>query len=56
MSKTLFIRPRVSEKAYEQSQTKNTYVFQVPTDANRNQVSEAVTAQFDVTGNGCKYP
>lgn len=49
MSKTLFIRPRVSEKAYEQSQSKNTYVFQVPTDANRTQVSEAVTAQFDVT-------
>lgn len=49
MSKTLLIRPRISEKAYGQSQTKNTYVFEVPTDANRNQVAEAVTTQFDVT-------
>lgn len=49
MSKTLLIRPRISEKAYGQSQTMNTYVFEVPADANRNQVSEAVSVQFDVT-------
>jgi large subunit ribosomal protein L23 len=49
MSKTLLIRPRISEKAYGQSQSLNTYVFEVPADANRNQVSEAIAAQFGVT-------
>jgi ribosomal protein L23 len=49
MSKTLLIRPRISEKAYGQSQAKNTYVFEVPTDANRNQVAEAVTAVVTTT-------
>ena len=49
MSKTLLIKPRVSEKAYGQSLTKNTYVFVVPTDANRTQVAEAVEAQFNVS-------
>ena len=49
MSKTLVLKPRISEKAYGQSLTKNTYVFVVPTDANKNQVAEAVTAQFEVT-------
>lgn len=52
MSKTLILKPRVSEKAYGQSVTKNTYVFVVPTDANRSQVAEAVAAQFDVTVTG----
>jgi large subunit ribosomal protein L23 len=49
MSKTLLLKPRVSEKAYGQSLTKNTYVFVVPTDANRTEVADAVAAQFDVT-------
>lgn len=49
MSKTLILKPRVSEKAYGQSITKNTYVFVVPRDANKNQVAEAVAAQFEVT-------
>jgi large subunit ribosomal protein L23 len=52
MSKTLVLKPRVSEKAYGQSQTKNVYVFVVPTDVNRNQVADAVTAQFAVTVTG----
>lgn len=49
MSKTLLLKPRVSEKAYGQSTTKNTYVFVVPTDANRTEVADAVTTQFSVT-------
>lgn len=48
MSKTLAIRPRVSEKAYAISQS-GTYVFVVPTDANKVEIAKAVTAQFDVT-------
>lgn len=49
MNKTLLLKPRVSEKAYSQSMTKNTYVFVVPTDANRTEVADAVTTQFGVT-------
>lgn len=49
MSKTMILKPRISEKAYGQSLTANTYVFVVPTDANRTEVADAVAAQFDVT-------
>lgn len=49
MSKTMILKPRISEKAYGQSLTKNTYVFVVPADANKHQVAEAIAAQFDVT-------
>ncbi len=49
MSKTMVLKPRVSEKAYAQSQEKNVYVFVVPTDANRTMIADAVAVQFDVT-------
>lgn len=49
MSKTMILRPRISEKAYGLSQTRQTYVFDVPKDANRLTVASAVGAQFDVT-------
>lgn len=49
MSKTLILRPRVSEKSYAMSQLSNTYVFDVPVDANRTMVADAVTAQYEVT-------
>lgn len=49
MSKTMLLKPRVSEKAYGQSQTKNVYVFEVPVDAFKLEIVEAVKAQFDVT-------
>lgn len=52
MSKTLLLKPRVSEKAYGQSLTKNTYVFVVPADSNRTEVADAVTVQFGVTVTG----
>lgn len=52
MSKTLLLKPRISEKAYGQSLTKNTYVFVVPNDANRTEVAAAVEAQFEVTVTG----
>lgn len=48
MTKTMPVRPRVSEKAYAVSQT-GTYVFIVPTDANKVEIAKAVAAQFDVT-------
>lgn len=52
MSKTLVLRPRLSEKAYGQSLTKNTYVFVVPNDTNRTIVADAVAVQFGVTVTG----
>lgn len=39
--------PRISEKAYAQSQN-NVYVFNVPLDANKQQIIAAVEAQFEV--------
>lgn len=44
----LIITPRATEKAYGQS-LKNTYVFNVPLDANKQQIADAVAAQYDVT-------
>lgn len=39
--------PRISEKAYAQSQT-NVYVFNVPLTLNKQQIAAAVSAQFSV--------
>lgn len=52
MSKEMLLKPRISEKAYGVSQTGNVYVFQVPVDANKLTVSQAVTAQFNVVVEG----
>jgi large subunit ribosomal protein L23 len=49
MSKTTLLRPRLSEKTYMLGTTKTVYVFDVPVEANKMLVAEAVTAQFDVT-------
>lgn len=49
MSKTMTLRPRVSEKSYSLSQSQNTYVFEVPTETNRVEVARAVESQFGVT-------
>lgn len=42
--------PRISEKAYAQSQRDNikTYVFEVPVSSNKHSVARAITAQYDV--------
>lgn len=45
----LNLKPRMSEKAYQQSMLNQTYVFVVPTDANKVQIKAAVEAQFNVT-------
>lgn len=42
------IIPRATEKAYTQSLATNTYVFNVPLDANKQQIVAAVEAQFNV--------
>ena len=40
--------PRATEKAYAQSQITNTYVFNVPLTANKQQIVAAVETQFNV--------
>lgn len=49
MSKTTLLRPRLSEKSYGLGITKNVYVFDVPSDANKHTIAEAVAAQYEVT-------
>lgn len=48
MSKSLILKPRLSEKAFALSENTNTYVFDVPTSANRHTVAYAVAGQYEV--------
>jgi large subunit ribosomal protein L23 len=43
----LVIKPRLSEKAYAQSQNK-VYIFQVPKDTSKQAIAQAVSAQYEV--------
>jgi large subunit ribosomal protein L23 len=47
MSKTISLRPRLSEKTYALSEQR-VYVVEVPSDVNKHTVARAVEAQFDV--------
>jgi large subunit ribosomal protein L23 len=47
--KTMILRPRLSEKAFAASVVQNTYVIDVPGNANKHTVAGAVAAQFGVT-------
>lgn len=47
MSKSIVLRPRLSEKTYGLSESR-VYVVDVPKDANKHTVARAVEAQFDV--------
>ena len=49
MSKSLTLKPRVSEKTYALSEESNTYVFEVPKGASKQLVGNAVAAQYEVT-------
>lgn len=49
MEKTIALRPRLSEKAFLLSETRRTYVVEVPASASRDLVAKAVAAQFNVT-------
>ena len=48
MSKSLLLKPRLSEKAFALSEQKNTYIFDIPASANRHTVANAVTGQYEV--------
>lgn len=43
------LKPRMSEKAYQQSTLNQTYIFVVPTKSNKSQIKTAVESQFNVT-------
>jgi large subunit ribosomal protein L23 len=48
MSKSLDLRPRLSEKTYGLAEQKRVYVVEVPLGANKHAISRAVEAQFEV--------
>jgi large subunit ribosomal protein L23 len=50
---TISVFPRSTEKAYGLSKS-NVYVFEVPLDANKQQITEAVQSQFGVKVVGIK--
>ena len=45
--KLVIVTPRATEKAYRLVTAQNTYVFDVPANANKNEIKAAVEAQFD---------
>lgn len=47
--KLIHVTPRATEKAYRLVTAQNTYVFNVPLDANKNEIVTAVENQFDGT-------
>lgn len=53
MKAPILVTPVTTEKAYGQSQ-KNVYVFSAPVSANKQQITDAIEAQYDVTVAGIK--
>ena len=47
MTNKIIVTPRATEKAYAGSKN-NEYIFNVPLDANKNQIVEAIEANYDV--------
>lgn len=45
---TIIITPRATEKAYRLSSDQNTYIFDVPLSANKQQIIDAVESQYEV--------
>lgn len=45
---TIIVTPRATEKAYRLSTVQNTYIFDVPLAANKQQIIDAVESQFSV--------
>lgn len=52
--KYLALQPRISEKAYALSESGNTYIFDVPADANKHSVAKAVADQYEVIVTGVR--
>lgn len=54
MSKTLQLKPRISEKGYALSEALNTYTFDVPKSANKLTVAKSVEEQYSVKVTGVR--
>src|SRR5579862_1442013 len=50
----LTLKPRISEKAYALSENANTYIFDVPADANKHDIAKAVASQYEVKVNNIR--
>jgi large subunit ribosomal protein L23 len=50
----ILVTPITTEKAYGLAATMNTYVFNVPVSANKQEIVAAVEAQYDVKVSGVK--
>jgi len=46
--KYMTLKPRISEKAYAQSEAGNVYIFDVPVGAGKHDIARAVAAQYEV--------
>jgi ribosomal protein L23 len=49
MSNTIFLKPRLSEKAYQSIQNDNVYIFTVDKNINRKTIKQSVESQFEVS-------
>lgn len=45
---SILVTPRATEKAYGLINGQNTYIFNVPMDANKQQITDAVEAEYGV--------
>ena len=51
---TIIVTPRATEKAYRLVSGQNTYVFDAPVAANKQQIIDAVESQYNVKVSGVK--
>lgn len=47
-TKYLILKPRISEKGYAVSENGNTFIFDIPSDANKFDIGSAVAVQYGV--------
>ncbi len=45
---TIHVSPAVTEKAYRLSTSQNTYIFDAPLAANKQQITDAIESQYEV--------
>jgi ribosomal protein L23 len=50
----MHLKPRISEKAYALSESGNTYIFDVPTNANKHDIAKSVNDQYEVKVTGVR--
>lgn len=48
MHKSIALKPRLSEKSFSLSQDLNTYTFEIPQEATKHNIANAVSSQYGV--------